>query len=86
MRISDANIHLWSNSEKSISTTQHSKQTTLGIESTDPERRVIGWQQELNLTYNARYLAKKQIQSSSISNVTSADQNALTKITKRTEY
>jgi len=80
MRISDANIKLWSSSEKSNSRTQYSKQVTTSIEETDPQARVIGSLQELNLTYNARYLAKKQLQSSSTSEITSADKNSLTKI------
>ena len=79
MRISDANIQLWSSSEKTNSTVQQTKQTTTAIQ--DTERKVIGWQQDLNLTYNTRYLAKKQLQSSSISEITSTDQSSLTKIT-----
>ncbi|MCP5076883.1 MAG: hypothetical protein GY951_02335 [Psychromonas sp.] len=80
MRISDSNIQLWSNSEKNSIKTQLTNRTTTEIQETDPDRRTIGWQQELNLTYNARYIAKKQLQSNSISEVTSSDNQSTTRI------
>ncbi|WP_019614886.1 hypothetical protein [Psychromonas ossibalaenae] len=81
MRISDSNIQLWSNSGKKIETQQETQQRTLSVEAPETQINNIGSQLTLNQTYSARYLAKKQLESQSISEVTSADKNEKTKIT-----
>ncbi|WP_051302960.1 hypothetical protein [Psychromonas aquimarina] len=81
MRINNSNIQLWSNSGKKIETQQETRQSTLSVDTPEAQRNIIGSQLTLNQTYNARYLAKKQLESQSISEVTSADKNERTKIT-----
>ncbi len=80
MRIGESNIKLWSNSEKSSQTEELTKQRQSQTQDPLTDRPSIGQQQELTQTYNARFLAKKQLQSMNYSEVTSADKSQLTKI------